>query len=92
MAYYGIPKRSSKKKPADINVIAAEILRATTDEEAESFKKPSKKKNPHAAALGKLGGLKGGRSRAQKLSPKRRAEIARNAARARWKKSKSSEK
>jgi hypothetical protein len=40
--------------------------------------------NPHAAALGRLGGLKGGPARAQALSPKRRREIARAAARARW--------
>jgi hypothetical protein len=41
--------------------------------------------NPHAAALGRLGGLKGGPARAAKLSPRRRREIARAAARARWK-------
>ena len=43
-------------------------------------------RNPHAAALGRLGGLKGGRARAEALSPKRRREIARAAALARWKK------
>jgi hypothetical protein len=40
--------------------------------------------NPHAAALGRLGGLKGGPARAARLSPRRRREIARVAARARW--------
>jgi hypothetical protein len=40
--------------------------------------------NPHAAALGHLGGLKGGPARAARLSPRRRREIARGAARARW--------
>jgi hypothetical protein len=40
--------------------------------------------NVHAAALGRLGGLKGGRRRAQALSPERRREIARHAARTRW--------
>jgi hypothetical protein len=43
-------------------------------------------KNPHAAALGRLGGLKGGRARAQTLSAKQRREIASKAARARWNK------
>jgi len=43
-----------------------------------------KKKNPNAVALGHLGGLKGGKSRMEKLSPERRREIAINAARARW--------
>jgi hypothetical protein len=41
--------------------------------------------NPHAAALGRLGGLKGGKARAASLSPQRRREIARHAARRRWK-------
>jgi len=41
-------------------------------------------RNPHAAALGRLGGLRGGKARAAALSPKRRREIARAAARARW--------
>jgi hypothetical protein len=40
--------------------------------------------NPHAAALGRLGGLKGGPARAARLSPRRRRDIARAAARARW--------
>ena len=42
-------------------------------------------KNPHAAALGRLGGQRGGPARAARLSPKRRREIARKAALARWK-------
>jgi hypothetical protein len=41
-------------------------------------------RNPHAAALGRLGGLKGGPARAAALSPRRRRAIARHAARARW--------
>lgn len=46
--------------------------------------KKLKKKNPAAVALGKLGGSKGGKIRAKKLSPERRSEIARKAALARW--------
>ena len=42
------------------------------------------KKNPAAVALGRLGGLKGGKARAKKLSAKRRHEIAKKAAAARW--------
>lgn len=42
-------------------------------------------KNQAAVALGRLGGLKGGRSRAKELSAERRSEIARKAAEARWK-------
>jgi hypothetical protein len=43
-------------------------------------------KNPYAAALGRLGGLKGGRARARRLTAERRTAIARKAARARWRK------
>lgn len=42
-------------------------------------------KNPAAVALGRLGGLKGGAARARSLSAKKRSEIAKKAARARWK-------
>jgi hypothetical protein len=52
----------------------------------------AKKKNPHAVALGKLGGKKGGKARAAKLSPERRSEIARLAARARWDREKAKKK
>jgi len=45
-------------------------------------------KNPHAQALGRLGGLKGGKSRAAQLSAERRSEIARAAAQVRWERSK----
>jgi hypothetical protein len=44
----------------------------------------SKPKNPHAVALGKLGGSKGGKIRAAKLTPKQRSDIARKAVLARW--------
>ena len=72
-----MPKRSSKA-PQDLNVLAADIVaEATSDSE----------KNPAAVALGRLGGLKGGKARAAKLSKKRRTEIAKKAARARWQKS-----
>jgi len=45
-----------------------------------------KKKNPAAVALGRLGGLKGGKARAKKMSAEQRSESARNAVIARWKK------
>ena len=42
-------------------------------------------KNPTAVTLGRLGGLKGGKARAEKLAPSKRKAIARKAAKARWK-------
>lgn len=43
-------------------------------------------RNPHAVALSKLGASKGGKARAESLSAKKRVEIAKRAARVRWKK------
>lgn len=52
----------------------------------EPLDDPGKGKNPAAVALGRLGGKKGGKARAEKLSPARRKAIARKAAAARWNK------
>lgn len=82
-----MPKRSSKKKiHKDINVLAANIVKQATNESIPSKKSDKPHKNPAAVALGRLGGKKGGRARAEKLSPERRKEIAKKAAEARWKK------
>lgn len=78
-----MPKRSSNKKK-DINVLASEIVEEATGEAAP--KPENSAKNPAAVALGRLGGLKGGKARASKLTPKQRTEIAKNAANARWRK------
>lgn len=78
-----MPDRS-RKRPRDLNVLAASIVSDATvaDREAED---PCEGKNPAAVALGRLGGLKGGPARAEKLTAAQRSEIARKAARARWK-------
>jgi len=79
-----MPKRSSKQK--DTQQMARAILdQVVPDAEPALLTKPEKAKNPAAVALGRLGGLKGGKARAKKLSKVKRAEIARKAARARWK-------
>lgn len=71
-----MPKRSSKGKKTepDANELAASIVQKATSEG----------KNPAAVMLGRLGGLKGGKARAKKLSAKKRKEIAKKAAKARW--------
>ena len=46
----------------------------------------AKKKNPHAVALGKRGGKKGGKARWKGVSPQERSAILRQAVEARWKK------
>jgi hypothetical protein len=77
-----MPKRSS----SDINETAFRIVQQSTGQ-AAPLSEPVRAKNPAAVALGRLGGLKGGKARANKLSAKERAEIAKKAASARWKKS-----
>lgn len=79
-------KRSSNKKPKDINELAASIVNEATQEPPKGQAKEERpQKNPAAVALGRLGGLKGGKARAKKLSAKKRKEIAQKAAKARWK-------
>ena len=63
-------------------------LELTEVNKAVAFSTPERTKNPAAVALGKLGGAKGGRVRAARLSPERRREIAQQAALARWAKAK----
>ncbi len=75
-----MPKRSSKQK--DTQQLARSVLDAVVLD-AEP-KKATKKKNPAAVALGRLGGQKGGKARAAKLSPARRKAIAKKAAAKRW--------
>lgn len=77
-----MPTRSSKKRPRDINERAKLIVDIATGEVED--KPIDEGKNPAAVALGRLGGQKGGKARAAKLTPKERSEIARNAARKRW--------
>jgi hypothetical protein len=77
-----MPDRS-RKRPRDLNSLAASIVGDATDETPEQA--PDDGKDPAAVALGRRGGLKGGKARAAKLTPEQRSEIAKKAAAARWK-------
>jgi hypothetical protein len=79
-----MPKRS--RKPRDLNALAASIVSDATDD-APATDEGEATKDPAAVALGRRGGLKGGKARAAKMSAEARAEAARRAARARWSKS-----
>lgn len=120
----GMPDRS-RKRPRDLNSLAASIVGDATDETPDrytyhvewspddnewvglcpelpslSWLDPDKSKalagitrlvrdaiagkDPAAVALGRKGGLKGGKARAAKLTAEQRSKIARNAARSRW--------
>lgn len=73
-----------KKKEHDFSIRAFRVVQEATSEPEPEKPSPAKGKNPHAVALGRLGGLKGGKVRASRMSPEQRREIARKAARARW--------
>lgn len=77
-----MPKRSSR---LDLNQLAKSIVDQATGDAPTEPAPPQK--NKAAQELGRLGGLKGGKARAEKLTPEQRSEIAKKAATARWKKS-----
>ena len=92
-------KKPAKKKPSkDINILASSIVEQVTGQpikkqtpesvfDSEVVQKALKEgKDPLAVMLGQRGGLKGGKARAEKLSAKKRKEIAQKAAQARWSK------
>ena len=72
-----------RTKPTDIDVMAFNIAQAI-NKESEAQEEPVKEKNPAAVALGRLGGLTGGKTRVESLSAKKRKEIAQKAAQKRW--------
>lgn len=77
-----MPERSRKPRPADLNALAASIVADATDEDKDEPADDGK--DPAAVALGRRGGLKGGRARADSLTAEQRSEAARKAAQARW--------
>jgi len=76
---YALSMEKRKKQEHDFSVRAFRVV-----QEATGQIEPKPKVTFDAKALGRLGGLKGGRVRAERLTSERRVEIARKAARARW--------
>ena len=78
-----MPKRSSRNKqgPKDVNETAFRVTQEAMGVKPAEWEDG---KNPAAVALGRLGGLKGGKARAKKLTPEERSRIARLAAHKRW--------
>lgn len=77
-----------KKREHDFAVTAFRVVEEATGqgepESPEAEPESVEGKNPHAVALGRLGGLKGGKARFQSLTPEQRKAIARKAAKTRW--------
>lgn len=93
MVYRPGMAKSPKKKPKqpklreDVNTLAARIV-AEAIGQVPKTPNPDAGKNPAAVQLGKLGASKGGKARAAKMTARKRKEIAKKAAAARWKKRK----
>jgi len=66
--------------PTDLNSLASRITEMATNEQPPA----DDGKDPAAVALGRKGGLKGGKARAEKMTPEERTEMARKMAAARW--------
>lgn len=77
---------NAPKRPRDTNQWAKRMLDIVTGDADDKSPTPEDEgKDPAAVALGRKGGLKGGKARAAAMTPERRAEIARQAAAKRWK-------
>ncbi len=68
--------------PRDLNQLASKLTKIATGEEEKPDENEGK--NPAAVALGRLGGKKGGKARAEKLTPKQRKKIAKKVVASRW--------
>lgn len=79
-------RRSSKPLPKDPNKRAYEIVRLSTEEPDEKQQEEKSAISKYLSEIGRRGGLKGGKARAEKLSSKKRKMIAQKAAKARWNK------
>ena len=80
-----MPSGASKpKRPRDVNQLAKAIADIATGDAPKEEPAEPDSRNPAAVALSKLGASKGGKARAEKLSAKKRTEIAKKPAKKRW--------
>ncbi len=91
-----MPKRTSTKRPTDINQIASFLVRQTTEDKpfvahTEAVKAVPKAISRVMAQMGSRGGKIGGKRRLVTMSPEKRSQVASDAAKARWAKAKNAE-
>lgn len=79
---------AKRPKDHDFATVARRVVEQAIGEQLDGspLPDPNAGKNPAAVKLGKLGGARGGKARAEKLTPEERRRIAKKAAAARWKK------
>ena len=73
-----------KRRDHDLSVTAFRVVQEATGQTESESEQPKPRKDYDYKTLGRKGGLKGGKARAEKLTPEQRKEIARKAAYARW--------
>jgi len=83
MSDYTTATMSTRPKNLDLSQLAKRIVDEATGEAEKTL--PPPEKNQAAVELGRLGGKKGGKARAENLTPEQRSEIAKKAAQKRWK-------
>ena len=74
----------AKRSRGDFNQTAYQVVRESTGQAPKLQDEPERPKNPAAVALGRLGGLKGGKARAAILPARKRSQLAAKAAKSRW--------
>ena len=84
MKYLALLDRFSNTRPVLYRGQPKSLCSSLRFATLKPFMAKKKEKNPHAVALGRLGGLKGGKARTSKLTPEQRRELARKAVQARW--------
>jgi hypothetical protein len=83
LAAYHLPMQKRSRMPRDPSKLAKAIVDIAT---GQAEPEPDRGKDPAAVALGRKGGLKGGKARAAKMTPSQRSAAAKKAAKARWEK------
>ena len=79
-----MPREPKSKLRRDLNETAFDVVQAALGEAPKPQPPGEGEPNPEAVKRGRKGGQRGGKARAKKLTAKRRAQIARGAAKARW--------
>jgi hypothetical protein len=85
LSHIRIMPEQRRKRPRDPAQLAKLMIDVASGEVKDRAPEPSHEgKDVAAVSLGRRGGIKGGKARAAKMTPERRAEIAKKAAKARW--------
>jgi hypothetical protein len=84
-----MPKRNKQDRPKDVNQLAHHLVNISTTDKDQSITPPTKEQvSLLMSELGRRGGKVGGKRRLETMTAKKRSEVAKRAAKARWHKNK----